>query len=389
MALLSEKTRKFFEGRRGLRARVEADCAGVDNIVWVHSPSYGELEEVRPVLSVMRKIHPEYKFLFTFFSPSGYEHLKDDPAADFVYYMPLDTPWNAKWFLSAVRPVKMIICIADFWPSFLREQHRRGFETYLVSGRFNAEMSYFGTFGKPFRYCFKHCFTKLFVNTPESAEVLEANGIDNFVLTGDPRMDRVLALASEDWNDPVVDAWAGGRKVFVAGSTLPGEDAALVCELANMHPADKFLVVPHEVGEAEVAQLRALFEGRTALYTDGTVDDGAQVLIVNKVGLLSRLYRYGFMAYVGAGFDGAPHSIIEPAAYGIPVCYGPEFGPVWHCSRMIDAGAGFCVHDAVELCSLYDEMLSSPSRLASAGDAARRYCEDGGGVAEKIAKIID
>ena len=168
-----------------------------------------------------------------------------------------------------------------------------------------------------------------------------------------------------------------------------GEDAALVCELANTHPADKFLVVPHEVGEAEVAQLRALFEGRTALYTDGTVDDGAQVLIVNKVGLLSRLYRYGFMAYVGAGFDGAPHSIIEPAAYGIPVCYGPEFGPVWHCSRMIDAGAGFCVHDAVELCSLYDEMLSSPSRLASAGDAARIYCEDGGGVAEKIAKIID
>lgn len=389
MAIIFEKIKKFIIGRCGQMKKIGASCRSVENIVWVHSPSYGELEEVRPVLAWMRKIHPEYKFLFTFFSPSGYEHLKNDAAADFVYYMPLDTPWNAKWFLSAVRPVKIIICIADFWPCFLREQHRRGIETYLVSGRFNARMSYFGIFGKPFRYCFKYCFTKLFVNTTESAEVLGANGIDNYVVTGDPRMDRVLALASEEWNDPVVDAWVGGKKVFVAGSTLPGEDAALVSRLADAHPSDKFLIVPHEVGEAEVMRLRALFKGRTALYTDDIVDNGAQVLIVNKVGLLSRLYRYGSMAYVGAGFDGAPHSIIEPAAYGIPVCYGPEFGPVWHCARMIDDGAGFCVHDAAELCSLYDRMKSDSSMLASAGEAARRYCEKGGGVAEKIAKIID
>ena len=415
-------------GRRGLQARIAAACAGVSDIVWVHSPSYGEFEEARPVLAALRAAHPEYKFLVTFFSPSGYEHLKDDPACDFVFYLPLDGFFAARRFLDAVRPVKAVFCIADFWLFYLNELRRRGVPTYLVSARFNAGMTYFKFFGRPYLRAFRRCFTRIFVSNVESLEVLRAHGVCNCALMGDPRMDRVLALAAEEWSDPVVSAWVAGSgsccgsgaKVFVAGSVLLDMDAVLVSSLANAHPSDKFLVVPHEVDRASVERLAGMFEGRVMLYSEaasslagGAVPSSsfeagselisrlgaAQVLIVDVVGLLSRLYRYGFMAYVGAGFDGAPHSVIEPAAYGIPVCFGPEFGPVWHCQKIIDAGAAFCVRSVEDLERLY-ATLSAPSSvnlppavegcaLRKAGEAARAYCVAGSGAAAKIAKIID
>lgn len=457
MSLISEKTRKFLRGRRGLQARIAAACAGVSDIVWVHSPSYGEFEEARPVLAALRAAHPEYKFLVTFFSPSGYEHLKDDPACDFVFYLPLDGFFAARRFLDAVRPVKAVFCIADFWLFYLNELRRRGVPTYLVSARFNAGMTYFKFLGRPYLRAFRRCFTRIFVSNVESLEVLRAHGVCNCALMGDPRMDRVLALAAEEWSDPVVSAWVAGSssgsgsgsgvgsgpccgsgaKVFVAGSVLLDMDAVLVSSLANAHPSDKFLVVPHEVDRASVESLAGMFEGRVMLYSEATSSlaggavssssfeagselisrlGAAQVLIVDVVGLLSRLYRYGFMAYVGAGFDGAPHSVIEPAAYGIPVCFGPEFGPVWHCQKMIDVGAAFCVRSVEDLERLY-ATLSAPSAptpsnplpsvegsavspvnlpptvvgcaLRKAGEAARAYCVAGSGAAAKIAKIID
>lgn len=468
MSLISEKTRKFLRGRRGLQARIAAACAGVSDIVWVHSPSYGEFEEARPVLAALRAAHPEYKFLVTFFSPSGYEHLKDDPACDFIFYLPLDGFFAARRFLDAVRPVKAVFCIADFWLFYLNELRRRGVPTYLVSARFNAGMSYFKFFGRPYLRAFRRCFTQIFVSNVESLEVLQAHGVCNCAMMGDPRMDRVLALAAEEWSDPVVSAWVAGSgsdsccgsgaKVFVAGSVLLDMDAVLVSSLANSHPSDKCLVVPHEVDRASVERLAGMFEGRVMLYSEaasslaggafasagGAVSSSsfevgsesisrlgaAQVLIVDVVGLLSRLYRYGLMAYVGAGFDGAPHSVIEPAAYGIPVCFGPEFGPVWHCQKMIDAGAAFCVRSVEDLERLY-ATLSAPSAptpsnlllsvegspvssvnlppavegspaspvnllpavegcaLRKAGEAARAYCVAGSGAAAKIAKIID
>ena len=210
MSLISEKTRKFLMGRRGLQARIAAACAGVSDIVWVHSPSYGEFEEARPVLAALRAAHPEYKFLVTFFSPSGYEHLKDDPACDFVFYLPLDGFFAARRFLDAVRPVKAVFCIADFWLFYLNELRRRGVPTYLVSARFNAGMTYFKFFGRPYLRAFRRCFTRIFVSNVESLEVLRAHGVCNCALMGDPRMDRVLALAAEEWSDPVVSAWVAG-----------------------------------------------------------------------------------------------------------------------------------------------------------------------------------
>jgi len=197
----------------------------------------------------------------------------------------------------------------------------------------------------------------------------------------------VLSLAAEEWSDPVISEWCGVKKVFVGGSTLPDKDDGMMVALANSHPDDKFLIVPHESGDGQIARLMGAINGKTALYT--APDPSAQVLIVNVVGILSRSYRYGFAAYVGGGFDGAPHSVIEPASYGIPVSFGPQFGPVWHCEAMIACGAGKSVTDVRELLSWYDSLKASPDFLENSGKAAREYCERGRGAAEKIAAIIN
>lgn len=390
MAIISEKTRKFISGRCGQMKRIEAECRGVENIVWVHSASYGEFEEARPVIEELRKISPGIKVLATFFSPSGYEYLKDDPIADFVYYLPLDTPWNVKRFLDAVRPVKVIISISDFWLCFLSGLRRRSIPTYLISACFNEKQFYFKPLGFPYRNAFRNCFKKIVVRDENSLNLLKRIGAENGVIVGDPRMDRVVEIASEVWSDPVLDRWAkGAARVFVAGSVLPDEDEVVISDLANSHPGDKFLIVPHEIGDKDVESIREKIKGRCEVYTrltDGY--ENAQVLIINTVGMLAKVYRYGFAAYVGSGFDCSPHSIIEPAAYGIPVSYGPKFGSYCHCQGLIDAGGGRSISNSAELAEWYEALVADKAALDAAGKASRDYCVTGSGVSQAIAKEI-
>lgn len=390
MAIISEKTRKFFSGRRGQMKRIEAACKGVENIVWVHSASFGEFEEARTVVSELKKLSPEIKILATFFSPSGYEYLKNDPIADFVFYLPFDTPCNARKFLDAVRPVKTIVSISDFWFCFLNELRRRSVPTYLISACFNEKQFYFKRLGFAYRNLFHNCFSKIVVRDEKSLNLLKGIGVDNAFIVGDPRMDRVVEIASTPWNDPVIDKWAkGAERVFVAGSVLPDEDEVVVSDLANSHPGDKFLIIPHEIGDKEVESIRKKINGSCEVYTrltDGYED--AQVLIINTVGMLAKVYRYGFAAYVGSGFDCSPHSIIEPAVYGIPVSYGPKFGSYCHCQGLIDAGGGCSISSSAELSEWYDSLVADRAKLDAAGKASKNYCVTGSGVAEAIARKI-
>ncbi|MBO6170387.1 MAG: 3-deoxy-D-manno-octulosonic acid transferase [Bacteroidales bacterium] len=387
---MSSKLYKFIKGRCGQFKRIEEACTGVDNIVWVHAASYGEFEEARPVIAAMKKREPEYKFLVTFFSPSGYEYLQNDPIADFVFYLPIDTKSNAKRFLDLVRPVKVIVSISDYWLNFLKEIRSRQIPAYLISARFLPGMVYFKPVGKAYLDAFKTCFTKIIVNAEPSLKLLEKNGVTNAALAGDPRMDRVNAIASEEWSDPLVDRWCRGRKVFVAGSTLPDEDDECVIAAANANPDDKFLVIPHEQGKAQLSHLLQSVKGGAVLYTNpGSEPERAQMLIVDTVGMLSRLYRYGFAALVGSGFSGeSPHSIIEPAAYGIPVSFGPIFGTQMHCRPMIEAGAAVAVEDRRGFCEWYSKLKSDQTYAEAMGKAAYAYCHKSGEAAEVIADII-
>ena len=389
MALISEKTRKFFAGRRGQFARMEKECRGVENILWVHAASYGEFEEARPILEEIRKMDTSVKVLATFFSPSGYEHLKNDPIADFVYYLPFDTPWNARRFLDIVRPVKAIFSISDYWMCFLNELRRRNIPTFLTSARFVGTMFYFKPLGFAYRRMFRNCFTRILVRDRRSYDMLGTIGVEQRELIGDPRMDRVLRIASQEWSDEKVGRWARGEKVFVVGSMLEGKDEEVVSELINSHPGSKFLVVPHEVDDGGVERFCRMLHRKPAVYTH--LEEGyesSDVLVVNVVGILSKLYRYGFAAYVGGGFDSAPHSIVEAAVYGIPVSYGPIFRSHFHCYFLIDAGAGKSVSSGRDLNDWYDAIVGDAALLEKMSVAAREYCESGRGAALKMAEAI-
>lgn len=389
MPILSEKARKFISGRIGQFRRMKSELEGVGNIIWVHSCSYGEFEEIRPVLEMIHRDYPDYKLLATFFSPSGYEHLKDDPVLDYAYYLPLDFFWNRIRFFNIVRPVKCLVSISDFWLGFLGGLRRRKIPTYLVSACFVPWMSWFKPKAFPYRAAFRNCFTEILVRDSNSRELMESIGVKHVTVTGDPRMDRVIALSQTEWRDETVDKWCGGKKVFVAGSTLQDEDSVVICDLANSHPDDKFLIIPHEIGKEDVEALKSRLKVSCAVYSEFKPgDENANVLIVNTIGMLAKLYRYGFAAYVGSGFDCSPHSILEPASYGMPVSYGPLFGSYCHCQAMIDAGAGFSIGNSEELAAWYDSLRNNPVKLKESGEAALRYCLDGSGAAGKIVARI-
>ncbi len=387
---MKSKFIQFLKGHNGQFRRIEAACKGVEDIIWVHSASYGEFEEARPVVSAIRKKYPHYRFLVTFFSPSGYEYLKDDPIADFVFYLPIDTRRNARRFLDLVRPVKVIVSISDYWLNFLHELRARSIPTYLISARFVSTMPYFRPIGKMYLDAFRTCFTKIIVNSESSYKVLEEAGLGNIALAGDPRMDRVQAIAAEPWSDALVDRWCAGRKVFVAGSTLPDEDDECIIAAANANPDDKFMIIPHEQGSAQLSHLKNAIRGKCIFYTDpGEAPEDAQVLIVDTVGLLSKLYRYGFASFVGAGFNGeSPHSVIEPAVYGIPVSFGPVFGVQMHCEPLVAAGGAVAVEDRNAFCRWYRRLKEDPEYLAAMGKAAYDYCRRSSGVADAIVKEI-
>lgn len=387
-----DKLKKFVRGHIGLSGKIKAACQGLDNSIWVHSASFGEFEEVRPIIRIIRDRHPEVHIIVTFFSPSGYEYLKDDKIADRVFYLPLNTRRNARKFLDYVRPVKVIISISDYWPAYLRELRKRGIDTYLTSARFEASMFYFKPLGFVYRNLFRSCFKTFFVRDLISLELLrKIVPEEKLVLAGDPRMDAVINTAESVWKDDLIEKWLVGKKAFVAGSILEGVDYAITSDLASSHPDSKFLLVPHEVDAGSVNSLCNLLHCKYVLYSQssGVDTEDIPVMIVDTVGMLAKLYRYGFAAYVGGGFDDtSPHSVVEPAVYGIPVSYGPVIGSHYHCNFLVDCGGGQIIRDGSGFCEWYDRLVSDSEYRTHSGNAARNYCMQGKGVAASIASRI-
>lgn len=392
MSTKLDKVKLFVNGHRRLMEKIEKACASHERIMWVHSASYGEFEEVKPIVKAIQAKEPDTRVLVTFFSPSGYEYHKDDLSLDMVFYLPLATRSNARRFLDAVKPCRIIISISDYWPPFLFEAARRNIPCFLTSARFEPEMVYFKPWGSLYRRIFRKCFTRIFVRDSRSLALLRGIGVENVRIAGDPRMDRVLEISSAPWTNGIVEKWSGGEKVFVAGSITDENDERLVLDLVNSHPAGKFLAVPHEIEPEKIRQFRERARCKSVLYSEavaGASTAGCPLMILDTVGMLAQIYRYGFASYVGSGFcEGGPHSLLEPASYGIPVVYGPVFGSYHHCQAMMDCGAGFSVSDGAQLCELYDRMLADEAFLKKAGDSARQYCIDGSGVAGKLADSI-
>ncbi|MCI1785464.1 MAG: hypothetical protein LKI59_04910 [Bacteroidales bacterium] len=405
VGLWNEKVRLFVKGRKNLLPRIAEAVKGYDNIIWFHTASYGDFEEARPIVDATRKKFPESKILLTFFSPSGYEARKTYKSVDWVFYLPMDTAHDTRMFIETVRPAKAIFTIGEYWSNYLKQLRSHNIDTYVMSVRILPDSPYLKWYGAPYRKIFRTSYKNIFVKDEQTMEILKCVGAPTVTHVGDARFDRVLDIASEEWHDDIVDVWTGGRKAFIAGSTCAGGDDDLVIYVANRHLSDKFLFIPHEIEAAPVKHICDNIKGNTVIYSEmeaafsGGVQteaynaakdklEKAQVLIIDKVGMLSKLYRYGFASFVGGAFINMPHSVIEPAVYGLPVAMGPQYEKDLHFVDLKNLGAGISVKTGGELNAWYEKLVKNPEYLATVSHMALDYCAGNKGATDTIMHLI-
>ena len=361
--------------------------------IWFHASSLGEFEQGRPMIEQIRATHPEYKILLTFFSPSGYEVRKNYAGADVVCYLPFDTPGRVEQFLDLANPAMAIFIKYEFWGNYLHTLQQRGIPVYIISAIFRREQLFFQWFGKPYRKMLD-CFNHLFVQDERSKALLEEYGIRNVTVAGDTRFDRVIDVYHQAKQIPVVERFIEGTKgqsplVFVAGSSWP-EDEAIFIPYFERHPEMKLIIAPHEIHEGHLKSIEARLHRPAIRLSQATEQNVADkdCLIVDSFGLLSSLYRYGQIAYIGGGFGAGIHNTLEAAVYGIPVLFGPRFQKFKEAKDLIAEGGAFTFDSEAAFEARMNKLLTSSDQLQQASRSAGQFVHSHGGATTTILKEI-
>ena len=386
-SLFSHKAKLWVRGRRDIFERLQSSVSG-EKIVWIHAASLGEFEQGRPVIEAVREQFPDRKILLTFFSPSGYEIRRNYNGADWVFYLPADTARNAVRFLDIVRPEIAVFIKYEFWLNYLNELSRRQIPTYVISAIFRRDAVFFRPYGKVFLRALRS-FRTIFVQDEASVKLLGEFGITQAVAAGDTRFDRVSKIVRDAVSLPVVEDFAGGSPVFVAGSTW-GPDEQLLAEFINSVDGFKFIVAPHEIEDGRIARFMASVKGGCQRYTSYDMAHGNndKVLIIDTIGILSSVYRYGRYAYIGGGFGVGIHNTLEAAVYGIPVAFGPNYGKFREAVELIACGGAATVSDCTELSEWFCRLEADSSRYRDAADAAGNYVAEHIGATYTILKTL-
>ena len=374
------------EAHRILKQKVDRDA----RYVWFHAASLGEFEQGRPLMERMRRLHPEYKILLTFFSPSGYEVRKDYEGADIVCYLPFDTPSNVFRFFRHVRPEMAFFIKYEFWFNYIWACQHYHIPLYSVSSIFRPNKVFFRWYGRPYAMVLKYV-THFFVQDEQSRELLATRGItDNVCVVGDTRFDRVIDIARQAKELPLVERFCHDASlIFVAGSTWP-PDEDLIIPYFNSHPDMKLILAPHVIDEAHLQQIEHKLRRPVLRYSEATEDNVGQAdcLIINCYGLLSSIYRYGQVAYVGGGFGVGIHNVPEAAVYGIPVLFGPNNEKFREAQALKACGGSFEYQDEASFAALMDNFITHPDDLRKAGEAAGGYINANAGAADKCFNAI-
>ena len=398
------KARQWCAGREGLWERLGARSEALQGCLWMHCASVGEFEQGRPVLEAIKRARPELPVLLTFFSPSGYEARKDlgstapGSLVTHVEYLPPDSAANAERLLDLVRPRTVLWVKYEFWPRYLRALHRRGVPVHLVSGIFRPGQPFFRWYGAAWRRMLQG-FTHLFVQDEASRDLLAGIGLRNVTVSGDTRFDRVRAILEAPEELPLGAAFHGEGPVLVCGSTWPADETVLLEGFKLMGHAPKLLVVPHELDAPHLRVIDQRFPKPLARWSElerSPVDSVRHTLgrapnatlLVDRMGLLAQLYRHGDVAYVGGGFGSGIHNLLEPAAWGLPVIFGPQHGKFAEAKGLIDAGGGFAVKNAKELAEVLGHLLGNTHARRTAGDAAARYVRERSGATQVVADHV-
>lgn len=353
-------------------------------LAWFHCASLGEFEQGRPIIEAFRLQHPEFLIVLTFYSPSGYEVRMAYAGADLILYLPLDTRKNARRFIDAIKPDIVFYVKYEFWFNFLSCLQAKNIPTILVSAIFRPDQHFFKGYAEWPRKVLRG-FTRIFVQNESSRELLHFIGVENAEVSGDTRFDRVAEVAQKPVSIPVAEAFAKGNTVMVAGSTWPA-DEDLILNLIRNDKNLRFIIAPHEIKPEQINSLLLKMGKEAVLFSATNTQDvgSARILIIDSIGMLSQLYRYGSMAYIGGGFGAGIHNILEAAAFGLPVFFGPNYHKFNEARELIALQGAFSVQNPDELLSKVSELLSDPAKLSQASAISRKYVEEGRGATRII-----
>ena len=397
-SLFNEKVRKMWRGEREafkiLKQKVDPNA----KYIWFHAASLGEFEQGRPLMERIRKEYPQYKILLTFYSPSGYEVRKNYEGADIICYMPVDTRLNAIRFLRLVRPVVAFFIKYEFWSNFLHILKHRNIPTYSVSSIFREDQVFFKWYGRNYAGVLK-CFTRFFVQNEESKRLLEGIGIKDVDVVGDTRFDRVLQIKEAAKKLPICEAFRTGVassqsadvphhdfKVFVAGSSWPPDENIFI-PFFNEHKDWRLLIAPHVIAEEHLKLILSLIKDKKVVrYTQTTPEEAAEadVLIIDCFGLLSSMYNYGDVAYIGGGFGVGIHNTLEAAVWNMPVIFGPNNKKFQEAQGLLKSGGGFEINTYEDFSGLMNSLMNDEAFLKQAGDKAGAFVAHLAGATDKV-----
>lgn len=380
----SEKARLWYRGRKGWEQALKTGTDPNHRNIWFHCASLGEFEQGRPVMEELKKQRPECRIILTFFSPSGFEIRKNYAGADFVCYLPADTPRNARKFITTVNPSAVFFVKYEFWYNFILEICRKNVPLYLISGIFRPRQHFFSWYGGFFRKML-FSFTYIFVQDTESERLLNETGLQNVTVAGDTRFDRVVQIAEAAKEIPQLSLFRGGEKLFLAGSSWPPDEEIMV-KYIKSHPGSmKWVFAPHEIGSGNIERLSKLIGEDVVKFSGFTEKEkDARVMIIDNIGMLSSAYRYADIAAVGGGFGKGIHNILEAACWGIPVLFGPNHGKFREALMMKAEGAAKSFSSYGDFEAAVDTWLSDEITYRNAADSAKEYVRKNSGATAAI-----
>ena len=384
-AVFNPKARLFVRGRKNWKRKLASKIETNARYVWVHCASLGEFEQGRPLIEAIREQHPEYRIVLTFFSPSGYEIRKNYEHADVISYLPIDTQHNANTFLNIIQPEKAFFIKYEYWVHYFEELNKRYIPLYIVSAIFREEQQFFKNthWGKWYRKML-YKVTHFYLQDKQSASLLQALGILQYTITGDTRFDRVAAIANATKEIPVVANFKDNKLLIVAGSTWKPDEDLLADYFKDISSA-KLIIAPHEVNETNLTRIEAGYKNIARLSKVKAEDAHKyDVLLVDSVGLLSSIYSYGNIAYIGGGFGVGIHNILEAATFGLPVIFGPNYQKFKEAVDLQSMGGAFPVNNSTGLKDALNTFINDPLKLKKASDVCKHYVSLNVGSTQKI-----
>ena len=390
VALFSPKIKLFVDGRKNIFAILKEKIKVEDKTIWFHSASLGEYEQGLPVIEKIKEKYPAHKIIVTFFSPSGYEVRKNNNVADLTIYLPLDTKNNAQQFLKLVHPELAFFIKYEFWLNYLHELKKLKTPTYLISGIFRENQTFFKWYGGFYREALE-TFTYFFVQNEDSKIKIETIGFDNVIVSGDTRFDRVNAILARDNSLEYIETFKNNQPTIVIGSSWPKDENLLIHYINQASENTKFIIAPHNIKAEQIDNLKKTITKKTVLFSEKESKNLADynVFIIDTVGLLTKIYSYGTIAYVGGGF-GNPgiHNILEPATFGIPIIIGPNYSKFAEAIELVALGGCVAISNNKELKGIFDRLLSDKNLLEEKAAICKSYIKNNKGATNIIVKTI-